>query len=288
MSNITEMPLRSLNDDRPLPIIVSLKWDFTLATHELGGVLFYSIHDWITGITGTSDASDAWYRLQKQLSISIRELPYDAANGKPYQMPFANDEGLYKIAAYMRVTKGRSSALRAIKDYLAKAGVFTDEVRRSKSNASEKRQARYLRENKTQSWSDNRIEGIVERRTFTDALKIAVKDILNSDYGTSTDVLYQHLWDRTTAQLRHELNVPKRGQLRDHMGEYALLYTSLTEKACADMLKGNSDQITIMAAMKIVRHVARLIHDQAQQLSELLGVDLVTEQPLLPTGDNIA
>ena len=44
-------------------------------------------------------------------------------------MAYTNDEGLYKIAMWLRVNSNRAS-LKAIKDFLAKAGVFVDEARR--------------------------------------------------------------------------------------------------------------------------------------------------------------
>jgi len=92
------------------------------------------------------------------------------------------------------------------------------------------------------------------------------------------------LWERTTAQLRNELQVDERKNPRDSFGEYALIYTRLTEMVITNKLD-NIEIVTMTMAMDIVWEVAQLIHTQAQATAHALGMDLVTEKRLLSGGE---
>ncbi len=91
------------------------------------------------------------------------------------------------------------------------------------------------------------------------------------------------LWDRTTAQLRKELDIRPRNNPRDHFGKYALIYTRLVEEVSTDRLK-DLEAVPMSVAMEIVWRTATLFKGQAKELSEDMGYDLVTEKPLLASG----
>ena len=139
----------------------------------------------------------------------------------------------------------------------------------------------YRRVGKPESWIALRVEGIVTRKRFVEALKNAVIDELPSMYAQTTDRLYKGLWDRTTAQLRAELEITPKQNPRDHFGKYALMYTRMAEELSTDRLQ-NVETVTLHVAMDIVWEAAKLFHKQARELAEAVGYDLVTEKPLLP------
>ncbi len=138
----------------------------------------------------------------------------------------------------------------------------------------------YRLDGKPEGWIKARIEGIITRNKFVEALKIAVLDAPPTIYSEATERVYKGLWQRTTAQLRGELRLKPKQNLRDHFGKYALIYTSLAEQLAMDKL-GEAETVAESTAMEIVWEVAKLIHIQAQATSEALGYDLVTEKPLL-------
>lgn len=143
----------------------------------------------------------------------------------------------------------------------------------------------YRRIGKPDTWIAIRVDGIVTRKRFVEAIKNAVLDARPTMYAQTTDKVYKGLWDRTTAQLRQDLNITKKQNPRDHFGKYALIYTRLAEELATERLD-NAETVTLVVAMNIVWEVARLIHKQAQQVSKMMGYDLVTEKPLLPgTGE---
>ncbi len=139
----------------------------------------------------------------------------------------------------------------------------------------------YRRVGKPESWIALRVEGIVTRKRFVEALKNAVLDELPTMYAQTTDRLYKGLWDRTTAQLRTELQIAPKENPRDHFSKYALMYTRLAEELSTDRLS-NAETVTLTAAMDIVWEAAKLFHKQAKELADAVGYDLVTEKPLLP------
>jgi hypothetical protein len=139
----------------------------------------------------------------------------------------------------------------------------------------------YRRIGKPDSWIALRVEGIVTRKRFVEALKNAVIDELPSMYAQTTDRLYKGLWDRTTAQLRAELKITPKQNPRDNFGKYALIYTRMAEELSTDRLN-DAEVVTLRTAMDIVWEAAKLFHKQAKELSEAVGYDLVTEKPLLP------
>ena len=134
---------------------------------------------------------------------------------------------------------------------------------------------------KAEGWFEARVQGIVTRKAFVDALTEAVRNAPSKIYAEATDKLYKGLWERTTAQLRGDLKINNKQNPRDHFGKYALVYTRLAEELATVKL-GVVDTVAMFVAMEIVWDVATMIGRQAKEFSEALGYDLVTEKPLLP------
>ncbi len=135
MTNLPMFPEHdSENDDTPLPLLVAKKWGFPLAFHIVEGKYLYAIQDWVRGLLGEDDIRKVWskfktQKLWEQMSTSSRRLPYRASDGKTYQREYSKDGDLYLIAQHLRVTHAKP-VLNEIRQFLAKAGVFVDEMRR--------------------------------------------------------------------------------------------------------------------------------------------------------------
>lgn len=290
------------HSDDPLPLLVAREWRFPLQVHVHKRAYFYAVQDWIAGLASVdaAKASKIWFDIKNQTSDSIgslksdgqtsssngqlntiTELPYLAADGKTYQRDFAADRDLYFIAQHMRTTKTRP-ALAAIKDFLARAGAFADFARRDPAALLDAATAAYQKQGKGQNWIDNRLQGMASRKAFTAALKSAIGEAVSDGniYQTSTNALYVGLWERTAAQLKADLDLKPSDRVRDHFGEYALMYTGLAESLIARRLQ-NMEAVPFELAQRLVREIAALIHQQASQTARLLGIDLVTEKPLL-------
>lgn len=139
----------------------------------------------------------------------------------------------------------------------------------------------YRLQGRKDDWIEVRIQGIVTRKQFVEALVKAVIDAPSTIFRDTTEKLYKGLWERTTAQLRGDLQITPKDNPRDHFGTYALIYTRLAESIAKDRL-GDAEIVALSKALEIVYEVAKVIGQQAKQVSDMLGYDLVTEKPLLP------
>jgi hypothetical protein len=279
--------------DAPLPLLVAQRWGFPLQFHEIEREYHYSIQDWIRGLTVDSDSRILWAKMKDKMLISVQHLPYIAEDGKTYQMDFTNDMGLYLIAQNLRATNNRPQ-LKEIKDFLAKAGAFTDLVRRKPetvltSGAIDPDQAidaaieEYRRRGKSDGWINARLTGKVKRKMFTAALKAAIADIMEFHFALATNEIYEGLWGRTADYLKEELGLPAKASLRDNQPTLALTYQGIAEEVSAKKL-GDKSELEWEEARQIVRAVADLIGLQAQETGRYLGVDLATDRPLLDAG----
>jgi hypothetical protein len=297
---MTQLPLITddlNNDNTPLPLIVAKRWNFPLAHIQTDDGMVYAVQDWMRGLSGENDTRKILSAFKKtdagkQLSSSLRQLPYKAKNRKTYKQDYVNDKGLYLIAQYMRVTHDRP-VLDEIRRFLASAGAFVDEIRREPDKLAEtvgnpdkllEAFIEYHRKRgKDDSWIQARFESKMKRNQFTAALNEFVTDVLTRrHYATATDDVYRGLWGRTAATLKQQLQLSKNQNLRDHQPRVALHYQGIVEEVSAIKLE-DRQEVSWEEARDIIQTVAKIIGQQAEQTSQLLQMDLATGKRLLPS-----
>jgi DNA-damage-inducible protein D len=288
--------MQDSDEKQPLPLLVARQWDFPLQYHVQEGEYWYAIQDWIAGllVVDTETASRRWEEFRRsqkaETTVSISSLNYTARDNKQYKRDFTNDKGLYIIAQNLRSAKTRTVLIK-IKDFLAKSAAFADLVRREPSTvitsgaidpdkALEVVVEYYRNLGKDDRWINARLTGIVKRQQFTAALKEAVLNITRNYYGLATNEVYLGLWERTAQQLKDEIGLASKQNLRDHQPTLGLMYQALAEEACATKL-GQRDELSILEACEIIHEVASLIGEQASATSQYFGVDVATGKPLL-------
>jgi hypothetical protein len=210
---------------------------------------------------------------------NCKRLKLVAADGKRYFTDVMNTEEILRLIQSIPSPKAEPMKL-----WLARIGTERLEEEEDPEvglfRTLDRTVDRYRHEGKTDNWITHRVEGIVTRKRFVEALKNAVLDAPPTLYAQTTDKLYRGLWDRTTSQLRKDLGITIKQNPRDHFGKYALIYTRLAEELSTERLEG-MDTVSMNVASEIVWEVAKLFNKQAKELSEAVGYDLVTEKPLL-------
>jgi len=222
-------------------------------------------------------------RLQREGNASLAnltKLKLTANDGKRYLTDVMNTEQILRFIQSIPSPKAEPFKIwlaQVGKERLDETGDPELGLFRSFDRAVEQ----YRVEGKSESWIEARVQGIVTCKAFVDALKIAVIQAPPTIYLQTTEKLYRGLWERTTAQLRGDLQIDAKANPRDHFGKYALIYTRIAEELCTEKLE-QADTVSMTMAMEIVWKVAKTIGKQAKEVSEILGYDLVTEEPLLP------
>lgn len=307
----SQLPLQPFSEDkRPLPEIVAdgnpepeTGWSaFSLAYRDVDGKRYYAVQDWIRGVAQTENPRDFWNKLKKrlqkagiELSTWCLQLPYRASNGKRYDIDHTDSEGLYRITQRMDVNTGLRTR---ILNYLAKSGAFVDGQRIDAIQSSQETNAElvaddpekmiesvinaYKRMGKSDRWIGVRMQSTVQRKRFTSAFQQSLRVSPSSfQYSEITDTLRIALWKRSTQQIRDEMNLDSKANLRDHETEMGLAYETLAELLSEYDLKQKSN-LEYNQARQIVRADAEFVGKHAEEAGRQRGIDIPTGRPLLP------
>ncbi len=232
--------------------------------------------------------------------INLDEIVYPLeieTPGGPQTTEFTTDEGLYAITQRM---SDRSPVVRQVKDYLVKAGVFVDDLRtepeqhdelmerliaENPERAMEAIVARYRAQGKSDLWIERRIVGMQKRNKFTSALRETSASSPN--YAQATNAGYQGAFNMMKDEIVAYLGLTKQQarHLRDHISEIALQGIALYETASAEKMKIMKRTLTPLEQAEIVRTCARIVAPSMKALADYVGVDVLSGQPLLTTGE---
>jgi hypothetical protein len=295
------------NNNKPLPIIISEKWNFKLNFHNIDGDLYYAIEDWITGIVGCSprQAQNTWKNMKKSSDVVLKttSLSYKGTDNKIYNKPHTDDHGLYLIAQSLKVTKKRP-VLRSIKSYLSKAGVFVDNIRTNKDGTRDRLRQKlntekpdeainegisaFRRRGRSDDWIKKRLQGKIKRNSLTSIMSDTC--IGKPYYGKATDEGYKGAFSMIKDEIvKHlGLSASQARALRDHLSGIALQGIDLYESAASHKMKDLNRKLTQNEQSEIIKQCASMVAPSMVNLANFLGIDLLSGKKLISSSEQRA
>ena len=298
MSRNSTVPFHSnesLDPSTPLPLHVARLWNFPLQCYQLEDQEYFSIKDWIVGLTGSTRPGHTWENFKNRHKGNLpltKGMSYAMPDGRTFTMDFTIDEGLYRIAVELKITKTRP-ALKAIKEFLAKAGVSLDEARRDPEGAAERlaiaRHTQAFRAGKSEEWVGTREEGVITRKQFVSQVHALVQDKKQFAViiGSLTNDVYRGTFHGDVRGLRERLGISTKENPRDHFSRIALSYTTIAEESIRIHLSkyNDNDFVPVPVIRDVVQTLSATIGVQADTLANALQIDILTGERALPSGN---
>lgn len=283
-------PVDEMLDSESLPTFVARKWGFPLQSYEVEESTFYSIKDWIAGLTGSTRPGHTWENFRdrhKENPPLTKGMSYAMSDGRIFTMDFTIDEGLFRIAGELKITKMRP-ALKAIKEFLAKAGVFVDQARRDPEGAAERlaiaRQQRGLKAGKPAEWISTREQAVLTRKQFVSQILALIqnKRSFGPIIASLTNDVYRGMFASDASGLRTRLGITSKQTPRDHFTTIALAYTTIAEETIRIHLSNYNDRdsVPVPVIRDVVQTLADTIGVQVDTIANALQIDPVSGRAL--------
>lgn len=277
--------------DLPLPERIALGGEdwmaFPLQFHDVDDTRYYAVQDWIRGVAQLSDKTEAdlsahvsklWHdakrrsaRISSQTSEFIRSLKYVAPDGKKYNRDFSTVEGLYVIAQHLR----SASVLNGIiLDYLAKAGVLIDEMRRDPQKAIDAGMAGYKKQGKSDEWIDLRLKGIDTFKQLTAEIDAKMS---SPNYGQIVNTEYKALFGKLASELCEILHTKS---VRNALPALQLSWLTTAELTLKSTIE-NMDTINERQLMNTINKIVIPMGEMLKEHCASVGIHHITGQKLL-------
>jgi hypothetical protein len=254
----TSLPVSfNADDQRPLPELIARSnpdpadgWpEFPLQFHDVEGVRYYAVQDWILGVAQTEYARRFWTQIKGRLKKArielyppLIKLPYLATNNNHYQLDFATASIIWTITLSMSRSTGIVSHLLGYKR-------DTLEIKRN-------RYVYFIGLDGLPNYVKIGKTGEIQKRL--------------GEIGTNIpfEVVLLHSFISNCAD-ETERTLHKYFQSKHIRREWFQL---------------DADEIKLLKQIQSDEDIAKFVGDHAERASKQLGIDIVTNRPLLKKG----
>lgn len=283
--------LENMSGKKPIPQDVARAFNFDLQRVEHDGTVYYSIHDWIHGVCQSDNPSRYWSDMRRRTKGAQADsyarcvtLPYTTTNGKTRQMDYADDELIYFITQRMESTPRVIQVLLLFSKYLKQAS----DHRQNPERAKEYWRQRYIADKIAQGMTEQQAINVLRTREDSkDDFKRLADTVFQvcSDTPRMSDIVnaeYVGLFGKIAKELKTILNTKS---IRDALPELQLSYLHTAETGLRAVLE-RKHSLTNDQVIYAARQVCAPLGVHLQSLCDALGVDRITNQPIISDGSN--
>ncbi len=204
---------------------------------------WFSVIDVVEVLTDSLNPNDYWYKMKVrvksedgvELSTICRQLKLEAPDGKMRETDCANTEGIFRIIQSIPSPKAEP-----FKKWLAKVGYERIQEIEDPELATKRTRVLYKAKGHSDDWIEKRMRGIAIREELTDEWQKRGAKI-QKDYEILTAEISKATFGVTPNEYK-KLKKLKRGNLRDHMDDFELIFTMLGERSTTEIHRNENSQ----------------------------------------------
>jgi DNA-damage-inducible protein D len=244
---------------------------------------YFSVVDVVAVLTKSLDSKDYWYRLKRrenessgiQLSTICRQLKLHSSDGKSYKTDCANTKAIFRIIQSIPSKKAEP-----FKRWLAKVGYERIEEIEDPELGQDRIRNYYKMKGYPKDWIDKRLRGIAIRQDLTNEWKNReIKE--GNEFAILTDEISKATFGKTTKEYKEFKQLQKSNQnLRDHMGDWELIFTMFGEKATTDITK-KQDSIGLPECKVSANKGGSIAKRAREDLEKNLGESIISKKNFL-------
>ncbi|MDX1994557.1 MAG: Bro-N domain-containing protein [bacterium] len=238
---------------------------------------YYAIVDVIEAVTGSTNPTSYWGKMKNretQLGPNWHKLKFVGRDGKNRFTECANREELLRIIQSIPSPKAEPFKL-----WLAKTGHERLEEMEDPELILERLKETYRQKGYTEEWIELRIQSIVVRQELTDEWK--ARDVQEGrEFAILTSEISKGTFGITPSE-HSKLKSLKRENLRDHMSNLELVFTSLGEVATTEITRVTDSQ-GFSECKTSAQRGGKVAGDARRLLEAETGEKVVTSENFLP------
>ncbi|MBI3558880.1 Bro-N domain-containing protein [Candidatus Gottesmanbacteria bacterium] len=242
---------------------------------------WFSVVDIIEALTDSYDPKDYWYRMKVrvynedsiQLSTICRQLKLESSDGKKYLTDCSSTEGIFRIIQSIPSPKAEP-----FKKWLARVGYERVEEINDPELAQKRARALYKIKGYPDDWIERRMRSIAIREELTDEWKKHyVKE--QKEYEILTAEIARAAFGVTPSQHK-KIKGLKKENLRDHMTDLELLFSTLGEAATKEITQTENPS-GFEENKNVSRRGGKISGDARQNLEHEIGRKIVSKSNYL-------
>jgi prophage antirepressor-like protein len=242
-----------------------------------GNEWWFSVVDVIAALTDSINPRDYWFRMKvrvrdedgMELSTLCRQLKLESSDGKKYTTDCANTEGIFRIIQSIPSPKAEP-----FKRWLAKVGYERVQEIEDPELATKRTRLLYKLKGYPDDWVEKRMRGIAIREELTGEWQNRGAQE-QKDYEILTAEISKAAFGLTPTEYKKHKGL-KRENLRDHMDDFELIFTMLSERATTEIHRTEDSQ-GMPKLKEDAKEGGDIAGNARKQLEKRLGKSIVSK-----------